>query len=207
MSTQLVPQRTRPGKQNGVQTPLEQTGNKPLQLCPHPPQLFGSLFVLTQLPPHFVKPKSHEAAVQTPLLQPGVPLGTAAQTWPQAPQLLGSLPGSTQLPLERHWPVGQVYSHAPLTQADVPPTGGQQMFPQPPQLLTSPNKPPLGQTHRPFTQVASLGQAWPQAPQLFGSLLVPMQLPPHFVRPGLQPNSHMPLLQKAMPPLGEEHPL
>jgi len=69
--------------------------------CAHVPQLLGSVWVLTHAFEQFasVAPESVvQLTVQTPVLQTGVPAG---QTFPQAPQLFGSLCVGVQIPLHR----------------------------------------------------------------------------------------------------------
>ena len=63
------------------------------------PQLLGSVWVLTHAFEQFVSalPESVlQLTVQTPVLQSGVPAG---QTFPQPPQLFGSLCVGVQIPL------------------------------------------------------------------------------------------------------------
>lgn len=68
---------------------------------PQPPQLRVSKAIFTHLPPQFVAPAGQ--GEHTPFRQTGV---VPEQTWPQAPQLFGSLLGSTHTPLHQVF-VGQ----------------------------------------------------------------------------------------------------
>jgi hypothetical protein len=72
-----------------------QTGVAPEQTIPQPPQLFGSVFMLTSqplavLPSQLAKPPLQEAIWHLPLAHTAVALGRA-QTLPQLPQLFGSV--------------------------------------------------------------------------------------------------------------------
>lgn len=118
-----------------------------------------------------------------------------ANIGPQPPQLLALLRVSMQLPPHGVWPVGQVVTHRPAEQncpvGQVAPALQvhcpleqvplAQWIPQVPQLAASLARLvhtlpqtlwPLGQVQTPLTQVAPLGQAWPQAPQFAASVFV-----------------------------------
>jgi hypothetical protein len=113
--------------------------------APHPPQLFGSVVVLTSQPLPALPSQSANGALQEPtpqalLLQPGVPFATAGHTVPQPPQLFLSVLVSTHAPPplrvlalqsvpELHEP-----THWPPVHASVPPVGALQLFPQTPQF-------------------------------------------------------------------------
>src|SRR5579884_1180626 len=76
----------RPGYPRATQPPPRQTWSL-LQALPQPPQLAGSVAVLTQVPPQAASPCwAQDGAVQAPPLQ--TPL---AQPLPHAPQFAGSL--------------------------------------------------------------------------------------------------------------------
>jgi hypothetical protein len=92
------------------------------QTMPHPPQLFRSNAVFTQVFEHSVRPM---AQVHTPLLQPTVPM-VPWQTVPHEPQLRRSFCRSRQMPLQllvptghwqlpatQNWPTEQVRPHWP----------------------------------------------------------------------------------------------
>ena len=60
--------------------------------------------MLTQTPPHDVRPAAHPVYVQTPWLQEGEDAG---QTYPQAPQLFESEYTLVHVPLQQTADVGQ----------------------------------------------------------------------------------------------------
>lgn len=97
------------------------------------------------------------------------------QTLPQLPQLAGSVCVLTQTLLQLVWPAAHETTQLP-PRHEVPPG---QTWPQVPQLSLSltaltqlvPHKIcPEGQPHCPFVQIWPALQAFPQAPQLAGSL-------------------------------------
>ena len=59
--------------------------------------------------------------------------------------------------------------------------------------------------HWPLVQLAPLGQAWPQAPQLPVFEAVFTQLPLQFVKPALQVKPQVPLVQVAVELPGAKH--
>jgi hypothetical protein len=122
-----------------TQVDPEHTGAAPLHACPEPqpPQLLGSFVQLTHAPLQSVYPllqvKPHELPLQV-----AVALATAVEhAWPHVLQLLMSLVGSTQLPLQsKGAAVGQPDAHeyeavAPTHTGALP----LQALPQVPQLL------------------------------------------------------------------------
>jgi hypothetical protein len=90
-----------PPEQVSAQVPPEQTSPAAHALS-QPPQWAGSVWVLTQLWPHWVAPPPHERA-HAPLehTSPG------AQGLPQLPQLVGSVWVLTQTPSQLSCPAGQ----------------------------------------------------------------------------------------------------
>jgi hypothetical protein len=70
-----------------------------VHLVPHPPQLFTSLVVSTHVPEHDVGVPAGQPLTHAPAEQAGVP-ESAAQTWPQEPQLFRSVCSLTQAPLQ-----------------------------------------------------------------------------------------------------------
>jgi hypothetical protein len=134
---QTVPHRGPPVLQ--PQTPLEQVASAG-QTLPQVPQLFGSVFVSTQVPAHTVPGQVHAPLEQTsPALQvlpqvPQFPVSldrsrqtpeqqagmVPAQVMPQAPQLLVSVLVSTQTPLQSVSPLGHTgpATQFPLTQEE-----------------------------------------------------------------------------------------
>jgi hypothetical protein len=90
-----------PPEHASAQVPPEQT-SPGAHVVPQPPQFAGSVWVLTQLWPHFVEPPPHESAQAPPeQTSPG------AHVVPQAPQLTGSLWVAAHAPSQRSWPGGQ----------------------------------------------------------------------------------------------------
>jgi hypothetical protein len=84
---------------------------------PQAPQLNLAVLVsvshpLAGLPSQLAKPALQEAMPQTPPLQPAVPLATAGQTVPQAPQLLVVFRG-VQAPPQQPLPAAQTTPQAP----------------------------------------------------------------------------------------------
>lgn len=104
--------------------------------------------------------------MQNPPLQQEAARGLIEQTFPQTPQLLGSLLRSVHWPEQHHWL--PVQRPGGLPQPHWPPT---QWLPfvhsmlQPPQLASS----MVGSVQRPPQQVRPVEQTLPQAPQLLES--------------------------------------
>jgi hypothetical protein len=113
-------------------------------------------------------------------------------TVPQAPQLFGSLVGSTQAPPHRISPGGHVVAllvlHAPLEQLWPVPQARPQALQLAGSLLRSvhipvqhawlPGQfPPAPQVQLPKTQLSPPGQTFPQAPQLLGDSIKSTHMP------------------------------
>jgi hypothetical protein len=123
------------------------------------------------------------------------------QTFPQLPQLLGSLFVFTQAPPQRACWVGQpTLEQAPATQASPAP----HLVPQAPQfwklVCVSMHRPPqsdcpTSQVHVPALQICPPPQTVPHPPQFEASLFVSTQLALHSVRPVAHPAVHLPALQ------------
>jgi hypothetical protein len=103
-----------------------------------------------------------------------VALVPPGQTWPQAPQLLGSLVGSTHVPPQQGNPPAEhgkpgvdAIPHAWFMQVAM--VQGALGVGQPAAVL---------QRHTEFWHVVPPGQTWPQAPQLLGSLVGSTHVPP-----------------------------
>ncbi len=105
-------------------------------LCPHVPQLFLSVEVLTQAPEQAASPALHWMAHWL-LTQVGVPLVGAGQTWPQAPQLSASLLASTHLPLQGTNEAAHSNAHVPALQRGLPLVGAVQTVAHLPQFEVS----------------------------------------------------------------------
>jgi hypothetical protein len=126
------------------------------QTLPQASQLLLSVCSSTQAPPQADKTPP-QVKPHVPLLQVAVALAGAGQTWPQAPQLLGSLvtfvsQPSAASPLQSPNPALQVaISQVPLTQAGVA-CAAPQTWPHPPQLLMS--LPPM-LVSQPFAELPS----------------------------------------------------
>ena len=160
-----------------------------------PPQLAGSLPVVTQRPLQNELPGGQ---AQVPLVHEVL----RGQMRPHTPQFALSLAVLVHTPEQFTWPGGQIAVHMRLTQ-EAP---GAQLTPQAPQLRGS----PFTSTQEPFAhcwsggwQVAvqtRLEQTWLgahstlQAPQLVGSLIRSTQRPLQELVLGGQP-AHMPLTQ------------
>jgi hypothetical protein len=121
--------------------------------APQPPQLLGSVFVSTQIPPQSSSPLAGHVHWQFFAGSGTAPGGQLTPAQTHIP-LLHASSGRQAIP---HVPqlLGSVWrlTHWSLQQV----FGGPQAWP--PQLL-----------QRPDTQVAFAGHAWPQLPQLAGSL-------------------------------------
>jgi hypothetical protein len=89
--------------------PCTQTSSV-LHRCPHPPQSELLVEVSTQALPHICKPDAHPL-VEHVLCEQTCP---PAHTWPQAPQLFGSLVMSVHAP--EHAVVPGRQPHAPDSQ-------------------------------------------------------------------------------------------
>jgi hypothetical protein len=159
------------------------------QEWPHIPQFAGSLDVEVHLPVsgQMISPVGH---MQTPPEQvpPAQPLPHAPQLFgsvlvsmhapplpPPAPHSLVPVGQAEQVPLTQVWPVAHLVLQLP--QAAVLLERSAHTVPQ----LTW----PVGHAQTPALQVELGGQAWPQVPQLFGSVWSPGE--------------------QVMPPPGEAH--
>lgn len=185
-STQALPQFCSAAGQFSVQLPPLQTSPL-LQVCPHAPQLAGSLLVLMHAPEHSAKPELHNVW-QFPALQVALPLAGASQRLPQAPQLSASLCGSTQALPQASRGFAHVKLQLAFRQVAVPLLGASQRRPQAPQFCadacaSTQALPQLSLSsvqlseHAPFEQTLPGAHAWPQAPQCAGSLLTSMHAP------------------------------
>jgi hypothetical protein len=172
VSTQAPVQFVSPGRQ--AQAPEIHALVAP-QTFPHVLQSTGLDWKLGQTLPHAVPAQVHTPLVQRPPLQVA----------PHAPQLLGSVEGSTQVPEQLMWPAVQV--QVPVRQVALAP----QAFPHPPQLpesllrlaQTDPHwVVPTGQAHTPETHEAPEGQAVPQLPQWLALVAKSTQAPLQSVR-------------------------
>jgi hypothetical protein len=163
-----------PAGHRSTHFPAEQAVFAP-HFTPHPPQLFGSMFVATQAAPHLVRfvlqLKSHLPAAHTAVEREG-----AVQRFPQPPQLTGSEFASTQAVPHRESPVPHALLHAPPAHVAVPPLGAAQAWAHAEQLvadaLRSTQAPvhaviPAGQTvaHLPRAHTSPAAQTDPHAPQ------------------------------------------
>jgi hypothetical protein len=176
----------------------EPTHDPLAQTTPHPPQLFGSDDVVVHpLVQHVCPTEQSQTGGPHPSVEQHSPpwQSPVEQTFPQTPQLFGSVSVFVQ-PALQHWsPSGQELQvggggklrHA-LLRHDWP---ARQTIPHPPQLLGSdvvsvhpfaqhvsenvhppPAQPGFGAMHAPWTHDAPVGQTLPQKPQLFGSRFV-----------------------------------
>jgi hypothetical protein len=168
--------------------PFEHT-SPPLQIVPHLPQSFGSLFSLTQAPLQLTWPVGHVAAhapfEQTP----------PSHEIPHAPQFDGLDARSTHNPEHRAGVVPVVHVQALFTHCSPPP----HVAPQAPQFAGSSvrltHAPPLQsvspvaqlEAHAPFEHTCPL-QRFAHVPQLFGSDARSTQTPLHAV----VPDGHVP---------------
>ena len=167
----LLSQSAKPGLQVPLQTPLAQLGVMLLdeQTLPHPPQLLASVFRLVSqplagLPLQLPKP-ALQVMPQTPIEQNAVPL-VELQTWPHAPQLVGSVVRLVSQPLaglpsQSAKPALQVPPQTPLVQVATPLEKAGQTWPHVPQLLTS----LCSLTHMPLQQCWPEGQS-PEVPHV-----------------------------------------
>jgi hypothetical protein len=133
----------------------------------HPPQKAGSLVVFTHAPEHAVSPAPQESVQLPPehtWLAPHEVPAVAPVHAPLAPQLRGSLAGSTHLPPQFTCPVGQEITHAPPMHtcpvAQVAPAVGPVHAPLAPQKLRS----VVGSTQRPAQLTWVPGQDTVQRP-------------------------------------------
>jgi hypothetical protein len=159
-----------------MQAPLPQTW-PPEQDSPQPLQFRASVREFTHAPAHKVSP-FEQTAVQAPIEQ----TSWALQIRPQAPQFLGSLCGSTHAVPHR---VPAAQTHCPSVQI----RSALQVTKQAPQLfaLTLSATQALPQAVNPASQLAvqipwsqtsMVLQAFPQPPQLVGSLASITHRPP-----------------------------
>jgi hypothetical protein len=155
---------------------------------PQPPQLFGSLRVVTHVPLQSTWPTGQTQWLATQTVPP-------AQTWPQAPQSLGLFTRLTHAPLQSVSPPPHVAAHWPLVQTWF----AKHAAPHAPQFIGSDpiatqmpphGTSPRGQTHAPPLQNAPPPQTVPHVPQWVGSLRVSTHAPPQSVSPLLQANVH-----------------
>jgi hypothetical protein len=175
------------------------------QAFPHEPQLFGSLAVSTQLPPTPPSPEAMQSVEPPRQVTPHLPIEhtwPVGQTFPQVPQLFGSLAVSTQvallpvphsmepprqvtphLPVEQTWPVGQTFPQAPQLFGSL---AVWTQLPAPASPVQSVELPRQVTPHLPVEQTWPVAQAFPQVPQLFGSLAVSTQLVPQSIDPAPQ---------------------
>jgi len=171
-----------------TQVPPLQISN-PAQAWPQVPQFSWSWFLFTQRPPHTPKtfPSGH-------LHWPATHLSLPVHLTPQAPQLSSSEIKFTHEPPQSVAPAVQVTLQVPMLHTALAepasPTMARQEVVQVPQwsrsFLRSTHTPeqlvvPFGQPQAPPEQSWPAGQTLPQEPQLFGSLAVVTQAPPHEV--------------------------
>lgn len=169
--------------QSGSQTPELQSS--PLaHALPQVPQFAASVWKFTQVLPHADVPPVQVSRHWPPVHTRNGP--SASQSLPHAPQLSllvlvlvqvvppqsrsGSVQMSSQLPA-LHVSVVALHTVVQLPQWASSDVRSKQV---PLHSVW-----PLGQTHWLLLQTLSLLQAWPQPPQLFGSVVVLMQLLPH----------------------------
>jgi hypothetical protein len=154
-----------------------------------PPQLLGSLLVLTSQPFAGLRSQSANPGLQDSTQLPCAQLGVALlleQATPQAPQLLGSVCSFTHAPLHNTCP-------APHAAVQIPPV-------QLPLKHCAPalQAPPLGkratQTPAEQKELPDL-QTLPQAPQLLLSVCTFVQAPLQNTWPPVQPPGQAPLVQ------------
>jgi hypothetical protein len=130
-----------------LQLPLQQAGVVPVQVVPHVPQLWISVCSSTHMPPQQFCPAGQSPAVPQ-VHAPLTHVSPEAQTWPQAPQLFGSVCTLVQVPLQTmSLPV-----HRQIPCLQLAPDG--QMLPHTPQLLVS----VLRLTQIPLQRVVPHGQ-------------------------------------------------
>jgi hypothetical protein len=142
------------------------------------------VLVSTQIVPHAVMLVGHAHCPATQILP-------VLQALPHEPQFNTSVWRFRHTPLHGVWPVGHIVTQIPAIQA----CPEEQEVPQLPQLLKSvcvltqlgPHAVvPVGQTHDPVTHAAPVGQAWLQAAQCDGLVLVLTQVPLQQVVPTTQ---------------------
>jgi hypothetical protein len=203
-----------------VQTPAAQT-------CPaaqarlHAPQCVVEVLVSTSQPSLTAPLQSRNPPEQlptrhAPATQAAVPLVTAPQAWPQAPQFamlvvtLTSQP-SPLLLLQSRKSALQVKEHAAARQAALALATSRQVVPQAPQFVASvavftQAEPqavrPVVQvsTHAPLLHTRPAAQALLHAPQWAGLLRMSRHTPPQFVSPLGQRSSQRPPLQTSPSP-------
>jgi hypothetical protein len=187
---------------------------------PQVPQFAGSSKGSTHAPPPSpLAPQTTKPGTQVPAHVPSMHMGLPKptkpaglrQTWPQEPQLFGSVRRDVsqpfaRLPSQLSEPELQVTPHAPSLHVAVPPGTGGHDWPHWPQLFKSVLRstqrsrqwvrPGLQETpHDPELHVglplpfAGPGHTWPQAPQFAVSLGT--HTPPQLRNPGLQAKPHV----------------
>jgi hypothetical protein len=202
VSTQLLPQRVgMPAGQLDTHIDPEHSGVPPLHAWPHIPQWLASFVVLTQAPAHKENPPLH-VKLQTLATQAGRAFAMlVVQALLHEPQFVVSLVVSTQvLPHRVGVAAGQPAIHAyvpesppALEQVGLP---ASHVLPQRPQLSAFVKSthaplhwlyPPLHANVHPASAHAGCAwamlvvQAWPHAPQWFGSVVSSTHVPPHCV--------------------------
>jgi hypothetical protein len=140
-------------------------------LIPQPPQLFGSLLVLTHIVPQSVSPPWQGLVLwQTPLMQTAAP-----QERPHWPQLSLLESRFTQPPSHSVVPCGQLVLHVPMAHT----SPGPQVLPQPPQFCVLEARlthwpehftVPWGQVHWPPLHTVPPVQVTSQPPQFSESV-------------------------------------
>ena len=198
--THVAPQSRSPAGQPHM--PFVQSA--PFGHCkPQPPQLSGSLPVLTHALPHWVSvtPASvvPHAVPQIPPEQSGV---AAGHTFPHAPQLFESLWIGVQMLFAQRTPPFEHW-HEPAWQ----------LVPAPQRVLQVPQLAllfdvsmhafphwvrPAGQTHAPPAQTKPALHTTPQPPQLLGSVWSGMHAPLQYAWPA--GHVHAPFVQVDVPP-------
>jgi hypothetical protein len=187
-----------------------------VQTLPQVPQFWALLLVMVSQPlaallSQLPKPGLHAVILQALPWQAAVPLVTAPQAWPQAPQFamlvvtLTSQP-SPLLLLQSRKSALQVKEHAAARQAALALATSRQVVPQAPQFVASvavftQAEPqavrPVVQvsTHAPLLHTRPAAQALLHAPQWAGLLRMSRHTPPQFVSPLGQRSSQRPPLQ------------
>jgi hypothetical protein len=146
--------------------------------------------------------------LQTTLHTPPTHEVPAPHALPQPPQLAESVSRRTQASPQGEKGAVQVMPHLPPLHTAPPLGGTEQAFPHPPQLpaledvsthAASHDMVPVGHRsrHSPPEHALFAPHLMPQPPQLSGSMLVAMHVPPQRVRPALQLKSHAPRAQTA----------
>jgi hypothetical protein len=158
-----------------------------VQTFPHPPQLFGSLFVFVQAPPHEVCCVGQPVVVHAPATHASPAphfVAQSPQCWKFCCMLTHWVPQSSvpasqpHLPAEQIWPFGQTVPQAPQL------AGSALVSTQPPPQSLSGVVQPASQ--RPALQTWLAPHAVAQLPQCAGSLASETQLPEHSESPASQ---------------------